>query len=132
MRILFVVAALFMLSGCETLASDYGNGHHSRHISHISYTLGFYSGHHYNGYSVYGDHGSRYYYAPRHYSGHRYYARPHHYVQPRRHHYVQPRRQQRHQPRHRARNDTHVTPPTAQRQIQNRRIERKLTEDRHD
>lgn len=94
MRILFIVAALFVLSGCETLGPStvsvgVSNGYH--HSNFISYRLGFYTGHHYNGYSVYGDYGHRYYYAPRNYIHHHYYSTPpvvYHYVQllPHRHH----------------------------------------------
>lgn len=103
MRILVIVAALFALSGCETLAldsvsfgvSNHSYGHH--YPSHyMSYTLGFYSGHHYNGYQVYGDHGYRYYYAPRGYSHHHHYARPRHYVRPRHHNDHRDRDRRRH------------------------------------
>lgn len=143
MRILFVIAALFMLSGCETLALDsvsVGVSSHNygyNHPSHISYTLGFYSGHHYNGYAVYGDHGHRYYYAPRHYTHHRHYTQPHHYVQPRHyvqptHHYVQPQHHTRNDRQHREvtprhtppRQRQHVAPPQPQRQTQNRHVDR--------
>lgn len=118
MRILFVVAALFLLSGCETLAldsvsigvSNHSYGHHYNHPGYISYTLGFYNSHRYNGYDVYGFLGHRYYYAPRYYSHHRYYTRPHYYVQPT-HNYIQPRRQRQ-----------HVVPPQPQRQVQNKRV----------
>ena len=79
MRILFVLVALFALAGCEnmewTVVSDSGHNYYHPH-GHISYTLGYYSGSHYNGYSVYGSHGHRYYYAPRYYSHHRYYSAP--------------------------------------------------------
>ena len=83
MRIIFAVAALFVLSGCETMeftAVDYHHGYNygpSIHTAgHISYTLGYYSGNYYNGYQVYGSHGHRYYHAPRNYSHHRHFSRP--------------------------------------------------------
>ena len=83
MRILFVLAALFTLAGCESMdfvAVDYHSGHnygpYVRSTNHISYTLGYYSGNYYNGYRVYGNHGHRYYHAPRNYSGHRHFSRP--------------------------------------------------------
>lgn len=89
MRILFIVAALFVLTGCETLGPSsvsvgVSNGYHG---NFISYRLGFYTGHHYNGYSVYGDYGHRYYYAPHNYIHHHYYSAPpvvHYYIQPHR------------------------------------------------
>jgi len=80
MRILFVLAALFTLAGCEsmdftsvTVSSGYS---HYYPVNHISYTLGYYSGNYYNGYRVYGSHGHRYYHAPRNYRYHRHFARP--------------------------------------------------------
>jgi hypothetical protein len=83
MRILLVLAALFTLAGCESMefvAVDYHSGHnygpYIQPVNHISYTLGYYSGSHYNGYQVYGTHGHRYYHAPRNYSRHHYYSRP--------------------------------------------------------
>jgi hypothetical protein len=83
MRILFVLAALFTLAGCESMefvAVDYHSGHnygpYFQPVGHISYTLGYYSGGYYNGYRVYGTHGHRYYHAPRHYAHHRHFARP--------------------------------------------------------
>jgi len=83
MRILLVLAALFTLAGCESMefvAVDYHSGHnygpYFQPTNHISYTLGYYSGSYYNGYRVYGNHGYRYYHAPRHYSGHRHFSRP--------------------------------------------------------
>ena len=84
MKTLLVILSLFILSGCEgmewTVISD--NGHHGYHpTGHISYTLGYYTGSHYNGYSVHGSHGHRYYYAPVNYVHHYYYPRPH-YVRP--------------------------------------------------
>jgi hypothetical protein len=93
MRIILALAALLVLSGCGsmdftsvTVSSGYSHYYPS---NHISYSLGFYSGHHYNGYRVHGSHGHRYYYAPRHYNNHHYYSAPpvvHHYVRPRPHH----------------------------------------------
>ena len=83
MRIILALAALFVLAGCETMefvAVDYHSGHnygpYIRHTDHISYTLGYYSGSYYNGYRVYGNHGHRYYHAPRNYRHHRHYSRP--------------------------------------------------------
>ena len=83
MRILFVLMALFTLSGCETMeftAVDYHHGYNygpSIHTAgYISYTLGYYSDSYYNGYRVYGTHGHRYYHAPRNYRHHRHFTRP--------------------------------------------------------
>lgn len=80
MRILFVLGALLAISGCESMdftSVTFSSGYsHYYPANHISYTLGYYSGSYYNGYSVYGSHGHRYYYAPRHYSHHRHFARP--------------------------------------------------------
>jgi hypothetical protein len=82
-KILAVIILGLGLSGCagmEFVAVDYHSGHNygpSVHpTGHISYTLGYYSGSHYNGYSVYGSHGHRYYYAPQYYSHHRHYSAP--------------------------------------------------------
>lgn len=81
MRIILALAALFVLAGCEhmdftTVSVSSGYSHHYYPSSHISYTLGFYTGNYYNGYRVYGSHGHRYYHAPRYYSHHRHFARP--------------------------------------------------------
>ena len=94
MRIILVLASLFVLAGCETMdfstvsvGTTYSTyGHHD----HIRYTLGYYTGTYYNGYRVYGDYGHRYYHAPRGYRHHRHYSRPvvvnrYHYTPPRRH-----------------------------------------------
>lgn len=140
MRIIFAVAALFVLSGCETMeftAVDYHHGYNygpSIHTTgHISYTLGYYSDSYYNGYRVYGTHGHRYYHAPRNYSHHRHYSRPpvvvvHQHVHTSicyargGHSYVAPRRV------------THVTPPrhTPPRHVQTRhRTPPRATPPRH-
>ena len=81
MRILLVLAALFTLAGCEsmdftslTVSSGYSNYYPP--TTHISYTLGYYTGGYYNGYRVYGTHGHRYYHAPRNYRHHRHFSRP--------------------------------------------------------
>ena len=83
MRIILVLAALLVLSGCETMeftAVDYHHGYNygpSIHTAgYISYTLGYYSGSYYNGYRVYGSHGHRYYHAPPNYRHHRHFTRP--------------------------------------------------------
>lgn len=87
MKIL-LVATLFLLAGCETMdfstvavGTTYSTYDHR---DHIRYTLGYYTGTHYNGYRVYGTYGHRYYHAPRYYRHHRYYTRPpvavHHHV----------------------------------------------------
>lgn len=80
MRILFVLAALFTLAGCESMewtSVSVSSGYsHYYPTNHISYTLGYYSGNYYNGYRVYGNHGHRYYHAPRYYAHHRHFARP--------------------------------------------------------
>ena len=88
MKTLLVILSLFILSGCEHMefvAVDYHSGHnygpYVRPVGHISYTLGYYSGSHYNGYSVHGSHGHRYYYAPTTYVYHHYYPRQN-YVRP--------------------------------------------------
>lgn len=80
MKTLLVILSLFILSGCEHMefvAVDYHSGHnygpYFQPTGHISYTLGYYTGSHYNGYSVHGSHGHRYYYAPRNYAHHHYY-----------------------------------------------------------
>lgn len=92
MRIILALAALLVLSGCgsmdfTTVSVSSGYSHYYP-SSHISYTLGFYRGSHYNGHRVHGSYGHRYYYAPRHYNNHHYYSTPvvHHYVRPRPHH----------------------------------------------
>ena len=98
MRIILVLASLFVLAGCETMdfstvsvGTTYSTyGHHD----HIRYTLGYYTGTYYNGYRVYGTYGHRYYHAPRGYRHHRHYARP---VVVNRHYYYTPPR--RHEPR---------------------------------
>ena len=151
MRIILALAALLVLSGCEsmdftsvTVSSGYSHYYPS---NHISYSLGFYTGHYYNGYRVYGNHGHRYYHAPRYYSHHRHFARPpvvHHHVhtsycehnyRPRNHHrqdrnnhrqaYVQPqvrntpRRAPRSTPSRHRNQPRHVQP-----QIRNRNVDR--------
>lgn len=138
MRILFIVGALFVLAGCESMAltsvtvsSGY---HHVYPVGHISYTLGFYSGSHYNGYNVYGSHGHRYYYAPRHYSNHHYYSAPvivhqhihtahcgHNYTP--RHHYTPPATPRHTPPRHRN-GPRHVQPQVRNDRNSNRRDHR--------
>lgn len=82
MRILFVLVALFALAGCESMdftsvsvSSGYSH-YYPVHSTHISYTLGYYTGGYYNGYRVYGPVGRRYYHAPRGYRHHRHFARP--------------------------------------------------------
>ena len=83
MRIFAIIAALFLLSGCESMefvAVDYHHGYNHgpyvRPVGHMSYTLGYYSGNYYNGWAVYGSLGHRYYYAPQYYSHHRTFVRP--------------------------------------------------------
>ena len=130
MRILFVLASLFILAGCEsmdftsvTVSSGYS---HYYPTNHISYTLGYYSGNYYNGYRVYGNHGHRYYHAPRNYRYHRHFARPvvvqhvhvhtsycEHNYRPRNHYTPPSHTPPRHRPRTHTRNDTQhrdVTP----------------------
>lgn len=118
MRIILVLAALFILAGCETMdfstvtvGTTYSTyGHHD----HIRYTLGYYTGTYYNGYRVYGDYGHRYYRAPRGYRHHRHYARPpvvvnrHYYYTPPRHHDNRRHDNRRHEPRRDKRKDVHV------------------------
>lgn len=79
MRILFIVAALFILSGCETLelrSVTFGTSYSTYQDHHSRYLLGYYSNSYYNDYRVYGNYGHRYYYAPRQYRHHRYYSAP--------------------------------------------------------
>lgn len=83
MRHLYIIAALFILAGCEHMefvAVDYHSGYnygpYVRPVGHVTYTLGYYSGNYYNGWAVRGSHGHRYYYAPQHYAYHRHFTRP--------------------------------------------------------
>ena len=119
MKTLLVILSLFVLSGCESIewtSVSVGTGYSSYHPhNYINYTLGYYSGSHYNGYSVYGSHGHRYYYAPRNYSHHRHFrsapvVHRHVHTSYCEHNYV-PRRQVRNnyippQPRHTPRQQT--------------------------
>ena len=164
MRILFVLVGLFILAGCESMdftsvTVSSGYSHYYPPTTHISYTLGYYSGSYYNGYRVYGNHGHRYYHAPRHYRGHRHFSRPvvvqhvhvhtsycEHTVRPRNNHrrdYTPPvvRNDRRSTPpRHTPpRSTPRVTPPrrtpprtTPPRQREDRVVNNERREDRHD
>ena len=116
MRILLVLASLLVLAGCETMdlsSVTVSTYHPVNHHSHIRYTLGYYHGHYYNGYRVYGDYGHRYYYAPHGYRHHRHYTRPrtvvhnHYYNPPRHRHHDrrEHRREHRNDRRHDRRHD---------------------------
>lgn len=105
MKKLILILSLFVLSGCESIASMSVSSGHYYPYNHINYTLGYYSDNRYNGYPVYGSYGYRYYYAPRGYTRH--YRSPprqvvvqhvhsrncgHNYTPPRRHNFAPPPR----------------------------------------
>lgn len=115
MKTLLLIATLFVLTGCESMdfttvsvGTTYST--YRPHAHHISYTLGYYTSSHYNGYRVYGPRGHRYYYAPRGYRHHRHYSTPpvivrNYYVQPRHRHHDNRRHDNRRDRRHDNRND---------------------------
>lgn len=80
MKTLLVILSLFVLLGCESIEwtrVSIGTGHSSYHPhNYINYTLGYYNGSYYNGYTVYGSYGHRYYYAPHNYRQHRHFRSP--------------------------------------------------------